>query len=92
VALTFNRDPVVLRTVTGILMDSWPAYEDYTGPLGGGGLTDIIEVHYGPGIESSERNGWGQWHRADETGMGMDRTVATGTGYVGQYPPAVAAM
>ncbi len=22
----------------------------------------------------------------------MDRTVATGTGYIGQYPPAVAAM
>jgi alpha-glucuronidase len=92
VALTFNADPLVLRTVTGILMDSWPAYEDYTGPLGGGGLTDIIEVHYGPGIESSERNGWGQWHRADEKGIGMDRTVATGTGYIGQYPPAVAAM
>ena len=92
VRLTFNDDPVVVRTVTGILMDSWPAYQQYSGPLGGGGLTDIIEVHYGPGIESSERNGWGQWHRADGNGMGMDRTVATGTGYIGQYPPPVAAM
>jgi len=35
-------------------------------------------------VESSERNGWGQWHRADRDGVGMDRTVATGTGYVGQ--------
>lgn len=92
VRLTFTHDPLVVRTVTGILMASWPAYEHYTGPLGGGGLTDIINVHYGPGVESSERNGWGQWHRADEHGMGMDRTVATGTGYIGQYPPAVAAM
>jgi alpha-glucuronidase len=40
-------------------------------------------------VEASERNGWGQWHRADEKGVGMDRTVATGTGYVGQYAPAV---
>ena len=43
-----------------------------------------------PDIESSEENGWGQWHRADEKGIGMDRTVATGTGYAGQYRPPVA--
>ncbi len=71
-------------------LSSWPLYEDYTGPLGLGTLTDIIGVHYGPGIESAERNGWGQWIRADDHGVGMDRTVATGTGYIGQYPPQVA--
>ena len=43
-------------------------------------------------MEASERNGWGQWHRADEKSVGMERTVATGTGYIGQYPPAVAAL
>jgi alpha-glucuronidase len=52
-------------------------------------LTDIVGNHYGVAVEASERNGWGQWHRADEKGVGMDRTVATGTGYVGQYAPAV---
>jgi len=41
-------------------------------------------------VEASERNGWGQWHRADGKGVGMDRTVATGTGYIGQYRPEVA--
>src|SRR5207244_12865263 len=45
-----------------------------------------------PGIESSERNGWGQWHRADGQGVGMDRTSATGTGFIAQYSPPVAAM
>jgi alpha-glucuronidase len=79
-------------TIDNLQLRSWKTYEDYTGPLGVGGLTDIIHIHYGPGIESSERNGWGQWHRADEYGIGMDRTVATGTGYIGQYAPAVAAM
>ena len=83
--LTFGHDPQVVETITSILLDSWPAYERYTGPLGAGTLTDIIGVHYGPGIESSERNGWGQWHRANGTGIGMDRTVATGTGFVSQY-------
>jgi alpha-glucuronidase len=87
--LTFGSDPVVLRTVTGMLLSSWHTYESYTGPLGAQTLTDILGSHYGPGVESSERNGWGQWHRADEKGIGMDRTAATGTGYVGQYSPAV---
>jgi len=43
-------------------------------------------------VEASERNGWGQWHRADEQGVGMDRTVAAGTGFIGQYRPAVASL
>lgn len=87
--LTFGNDPVVDRTVGAMLLSSWLTYENYTGPLGAGTLTDILGSHYGSGVESSERNGWGQWHRADHDGIGMDRTVATGTGYVGQYSPEV---
>jgi alpha-glucuronidase len=75
-----------------MLMQSWPAYEHYTGPLGTQTLTGITGSHYGPDIEASERNGWGQWHRDDAQGIGMDRTVATGTGFAGQYPPEVAKM
>ena len=89
-SLTFGKDQRVVSTISGLLMDSWPTYEGYTGPLGLGTLTDILRGHYGPGIESAERNGWGQWIRADHDGIGMDRTVATGTGYIGQYPVAVA--
>lgn len=88
--LTFGDDPLVVQTVTTILLESWHVYENYTGPLGLGTLTDILHSHYGPGIESAERNGWGQWIHANSSGVGMDRTVATGTGYIGQYPPAVA--
>jgi alpha-glucuronidase len=87
---TIGNDAEVVRTVTRMLMQSWPAYEGYTGPLGLQTLTDITGSHYGPGIEGSENNGWGQWHRADHEGVGMDRTVATGTGYAGQYAPEVA--
>lgn len=89
---TFGHDPQVVQTITALELDSWPVYEKYSGPLGAGTLTDIINIHYGPAPESSEYNGWGQWHRADEKGVGMDRTVATGTGYIGQYRPAVAKM
>jgi alpha-glucuronidase len=87
---SMGADPAVVQTVVEMLMQSWPAYENYTGPLGAQTLTDITGSHYGPNIESSENNGWGQWHRDDHLGIGMDRTVATGTGYVGQYPPEVA--
>jgi alpha-glucuronidase len=87
--LTFGNNPQGVNTISKMLVSSWHIYESYTGPLGAGTLTDILGDHYGPGIESSERNGWGQWHRADEHGMGMDRTVATGTGFIGQYSPEV---
>jgi alpha-glucuronidase len=89
---TIGTSPIVVSTVTKMLMQSWPAYEHYTGPLGMQTLTDITGSHYGPNVEASERNGWGQWHRDDHEGVGMDRTVATGTGYIGQYPPEVAKL
>jgi alpha-glucuronidase len=90
--LTFGNDPVMVQTIVSLQMKSWHVYESYTGPLGAQTLTDILGSHYGPGIESSERNGWGQWHRADSEGIGMDRTVATGTGFVGQYRSAVQSL
>lgn len=90
--MTFGNDPLVVRTISNLQLDSWPVYESYTGPLGAGTLTNITGNHYDPGPESSEENGWGQWHRADHQGIGMDRTVATGTGYIGQYPPGVQKM
>ncbi|MBV8552165.1 MAG: glucosiduronase [Acidobacteriaceae bacterium] len=90
--LTYGHDARVTDTIATIQLESWRVYEGYTGPLGLGTLTDILHGHYGPGIESAERNGWGQWIRADHEGVGMDRTIATGTGYVGQYSPSVAAL
>jgi alpha-glucuronidase len=90
--LTFNNEPKVVDTITQMLLRSWPIYEHYTGPLGLQTLTNITGPHYGPAPQSQENNGWGQWIRAEHDGVGMDRTVATGTGYIGQYPPEVAQM
>ena len=87
--LTFGNDTKVVDAISQMLLKSWRMYEAYTGPLGLQTLTDITGPHYGPNIESSENNGWGQWHRADAKGVGMDRTVATGTGFIGQYSPEV---
>lgn len=90
--LTFGSDPLVVKTINEMQLASWHVYESYTGPLGVGTLTNITGNHYDPGPESSENNGWGQWHRADHAGIGMDRSVATGTGYIGQYSAAVQRM
>jgi len=87
--LTWGNDPEVDRTIDELQLGSWKIYEGYTGPNGMGTLTNILGYHFGPGIESAERNGWGQWFRADKEGVGMDRT-STGTGYAQQYPPELA--
>ncbi len=98
---TFGNDPRVVRTIDDMQLQSWRVYESYTGPLGLQTLTECCRWyrkvegggnHYGPAVDASERIGWGQWHRADAKGVGMDRTVATGTGFIGQYPPQVASM
>jgi alpha-glucuronidase len=89
--LTFGGDPKTVETISTMQLSSWRTYENYTGPLGLQTLTDITGNHYGVAVEASEGNGWGQWHRADEKGVGMDRTAATGTGFIGQYQQPVAA-
>src|SRR5205807_2399464 len=40
--LTFGSDPKVIETITDLQMKSWRTYENYTGPLGLQGLTDIV--------------------------------------------------
>ncbi len=88
--LTFGNDANVVATIGKLQLESWRTYEDYTGPLGLQTLTNILGYHFGPGVGTADHNGWGQWIRADHNGLGMDRTVATGTAYIGQYPPGLA--
>jgi alpha-glucuronidase len=90
--LTFGNDPAVVEPIVRMQLGSWRTYENYTGPLGLQTLTDIVGNHFGVAVEASERNGWGQWHKADEKGVGFDRTSATGTGFIGQYQAPVAGM
>ncbi|MGB6191103.1 MAG: alpha-glucuronidase family glycosyl hydrolase, partial [Terracidiphilus sp.] len=47
---SIGNDPKVVSTVVKMLMQSWPAYESYTGPLGLQTLTDITGSHYGPNV------------------------------------------
>ncbi|KAJ5690737.1 glycoside hydrolase family 67 protein [Penicillium macrosclerotiorum] len=91
--LTFGLNKTIESIITSISMKSWRTYEDYSGNLGIQTLCDIVKTcHFGPSPAAHDGNGWGQWTRADAHALGMDRTVATGTGNAGQYPPAIAAQ
>ncbi|MGF7030957.1 alpha-glucuronidase [Paenibacillus mucilaginosus] len=81
---TFGAEEQVVRTVMGMLMDSWSIYESYTAPLGVGWMVNP-DHHYGPNVDGYEYSKWGTYHFADCHGIGVDRTVATGTGYTAQY-------
>lgn len=90
--LTFGLDEQVQDTIAKMSMQSWHAYENYSGNLGLQTLTDILYTHYGPNPASQDGNGWGQWTRAYHNTIGMDRTMWNGTGFSGQYPEEVAQM
>lgn len=92
VALTFGSEPMVLATVSDMLLQSYAVYSKYYFPYGlslmgwaGGAALD------GNGDRSRPdpyRN-IGRYHQTDSVGTGYDRTVATGSGYIGQYPPTL---
>lgn len=84
VVTTFGSDPAVVQTISGMLLSSWEAFENYTTPLGIGWMCNPNH-HYGPSPDGYEYSKWGTYHRADHFGIGVDRTVKNGTGYVGQY-------
>lgn len=86
IKLTFGDDEDVLAMITEMLMLSWTAYENYTAPLGVGWMVNV-HYHYGPNIDGYEYSPWGTYHFADRNGIGVDRTVETGTGYSAQYYP-----
>ena len=91
IKLTFPHKDKVIKTIFDILMKSWPVYEKYTSPLGIGWMVNPGS-HYGPNVDGYEYDRWGTYHRADRNGLGVDRTVRSGTGYAGQYNEPNASM
>ena len=84
IEMTLGLNKEVNSIVKEILLTSRKAYEDYTVPLGIGWMVNVGH-HYGPNIEGYEYSPWGTYHYADYKGIGVDRSMKTGTGYTGQY-------
>jgi alpha-glucuronidase len=88
---TFSNDTRVVRPVVGMLLASREAMVDYSMPLG---LHHIMarNHHQGPGPwVAGGRADWTSlyYHRADEQGVGFNRT-ASGSNALGQYAPEAA--
>lgn len=85
IALTHPDAPDRLAGGLHAILDgSWRTYEKYTAPLGVGFMVQPGH-HYGPGVDGYEYSPWGTYHFADRDGIGVDRSVAAGTGFAGQY-------
>ncbi|MCM3694178.1 alpha-glucuronidase family glycosyl hydrolase [Neobacillus niacini] len=84
IAQTFGQDELINELVSKMLLESWSIYEKYTSPLGVGWMVNPHH-HYGPNVDGYEYDVWGTYHFADWKGIGVDRTVKTGTGYSSQY-------
>ncbi|WP_245599873.1 alpha-glucuronidase family glycosyl hydrolase [Paenibacillus harenae] len=84
IRLSLGCDPAVEEVVSDILLKSWRIYESYTSPLGVGWMVNPNH-HYGPNVDGYEYSKWGTYHFADCQGIGVDRTIETGTGYAAQY-------
>jgi alpha-glucuronidase len=93
VRMTFSNDPQFVSSAVALMMRSHEAVVDYMTPLG---LHHLMGRghHYGPGpwVEGGPRADWTSvyFHRADEKGIGFDRT-RTGSNAVSQYAGPVAA-
>ncbi|GAA0554568.1 alpha-glucuronidase [Rhizomicrobium palustre] len=89
---TFTADPKFVEPVTEMMLGSRETAVDYMTPLG---LAHQMATshHYGPGpwVDDAGRPDWNPvyYARADENGIGVDRT-ATGANAVSQYAAPVA--
>jgi alpha-glucuronidase len=88
-AATFAMDDRTRSELVTIMTGSWRTYERYTAPLGVGFMV-TPQTHYGPSVNGYEYSGRGTYHFADRYGVGVDRTVKTGSGFAGQYPEPLA--
>lgn len=90
---TFPADKKVLDTIHTMMRNSYETMVNYSTPLG---LHHIMGTghHYGPApwVDNAGRPDWNPvyYHRADENGIGFDRTK-TGSNAVSQYAPELAA-
>jgi len=90
IPMTLTQNPVAVRTISRLLLESREAVVDYMTPLG---LAHIMwrDHHYGPQPWGDDlpRPDWNPvyYHRADAEGIGFDRTKS-GSHAVDQYQGA----
>jgi len=90
VKMTLTKKPQAVDSIVNLMMGSREHIVNYMTPLG---LHHLMATghHYGPGpwVDNLSRADWNPvyYHRADEQGIGIDRT-SSGTKGISQYAPA----
>lgn len=82
VRMTFSNEENVIADITNLLIRSWETFERYTSPIG-------VGIMVGSDRMSPNPAGRQNYHQADQTGVGYNRT-RMGSGYVNQYQPPMA--
>ena len=87
--MTWGNSSTVVNTVTAMMTGSREACVNYMTPLGLCGIFDHT-THYGPDPSwngDATHIDWNSyyWHKADASGLGYDRTTATGSDFTSQY-------
>jgi alpha-glucuronidase len=90
IKMTWSWKPTAVTTITKMMMGSHEACVNYMDPLGLCGLF-MHESHYGPEPDYNSdlsHPDWNSlyWHKADNAGLGYDRTTGNST-YVNTYFP-----
>ena len=89
VRMTWSNKPPVVNPIVEMMMSSRETFVDYATPLGLSGVFEK-DLHYAPdpGMVDPRRTDWSASYyvRADEKGLGFDRT-RNGSGNVDQYHP-----
>ena len=91
---TLTRAPAAVNILMNSMLRSREIYVNYTSPFG---LHHVMGEghHFGPEpwVEKAPRPDWTAlyYHRADENGIGFDRTV-TGSNALAQYPDKLAGL
>ncbi len=87
--MTWGNDPQLVNPIVGMMMGSRETYVNYVTPLGLSGVFEK-DLHYAPdpGMVDPRREDWSAAYyvRADEKGLGFNRTL-TGSRNVNQYHP-----
>lgn len=88
---TFTNDENFVGPVKKMMLESREAVVNYMNPLGLHHMFDT-DHHYGPGpwVDNLSRPEWNPvyYHKADEEGIGFDRT-RTGSNALSQYAPEI---
>jgi mannonate dehydratase len=91
IKMTLTRNPKSVEVISDLLEKSRENYVNFTTPLG---LNHLMgeNLHFGPQpwLEKSARPDWTAiyYHRADEKGIGFDRTKS-GSNALAQYSPEI---